>query len=126
MATPLELLRHRLCLADLSAYCVDAPENARDPHIVLTPYNSEDFDAAPAYWEYVQVRTTGSDYRVTERAAWQCYNALNGMGLEEADRRVLSAVFPQGTPYYLGRDEAGRYVFTFDVRYAAEYPKGDA
>lgn len=125
METPLEQIRARLAGNSLTAYIVDAPEDVRGNYSVLTPYNSEDFDSAPATWEFVQCRTAGFSYRSAEETSWEVYNILNGAEIGNADRRVLSVVHPQGTPYFLGKDDAGRYVFTFDVRYACEYPKGE-
>lgn len=114
--TMLEALRASLLEAGVAWWTslIEAPPD-KDTALVLRPYASAADQDIPVGRQSVQCLARAPTFAESEAMSWAAYKAILAAA-PACDRRVLSIV-PRQEPFFMDRDDAGRYrhVFNFDV-----------
>lgn len=115
MATLVVALREIVVAAGLSAgtvFLIEAPPN-KDLAVVLRPYASSAEIDIPVGWQSVQCMTRAPTFAASEDYSWKAFNAIISSA-PVCDRLIFSVV-PRQEPFFLDRDDAGRYRHVFNI-----------
>jgi hypothetical protein len=114
-----EALVLRLRGVGLTAYALNSPDE-QNATVTVTPYLGEPLTADQGVVgdvQGVQFFTRGPDFPSAEELAWQAYEEISRV-LEEAEVTLgYVSLAPNQAPSYLGQDEKGRHLFSFNARY---------
>jgi hypothetical protein len=119
--TLVEALVQKLRDAGVTAYALDSPDE-KNTTVTVTPYMSEVVGVDQAVVgdiSRVQFYARGAalDYPGAEAFAWKAYReVLRIYETAEATEGYVS-LEPLQPPTYLGTDDKGRYLFSFNVPY---------
>jgi hypothetical protein len=119
--TLVEALVQKLRNVGVAAYALNSPDE-KDTTVTVTPYMGEVIgvdQAVVGYISRVRFYTRGAalDYPGAEAFAWRAYReALRIYGTAEMTEDYIS-LEPLQAPTYLGTDDKGRYLFSFNVPY---------
>lgn len=117
--TLVESIRNLLLAAGLtSVYIVDSPDSSDT--VMIAPYASSIEDGPAVGRQHMQLRAAGTTFTASEALCWRAFNALEGKAPTGADRNVLGAIVTEQEPYFLGREDDGRYIHVFNFSLAAE------
>lgn len=120
MTLLISALRDKLMVDGVSPVSIiDSPD--KGTAVLLTPYSSYSIGDTKLGAQQIQVRAADITYPLAEDLAWRCYNSLKNAALTAFDREQIGLVTTDREPYFLGKDDSGRYIETFNVTvYAVE------
>ncbi|KEJ91688.1 minor capsid protein [Synergistes jonesii] len=121
--TLVEAVRQMLIDAGLQhVYIIDCPETGAA--VLITPYESIPYDGVPVGEQRFQVYCAAATYPASEALAWQAFRAIEDGAVPECDREVVGLARAIQEPFYLDKDDYGRYIHEFNAAISAVW-KGE-